>query len=239
MVATPDGSVAAWAGYAICGAARSGSSWFAKALGSTDALGRPADAFNTRFQQRLFGPDYPAGRLEQIGRVLTEGATPNGIYGVKIFPAVLFQMGHQIRWTRHLPNLRFVHWRRRDLLGQAISRVRAEATEQWRSTLDALGEADYDGGAILRALKFTASLDARWEVYFARNGIAPLRLVYEDALEDLQGAVDAVAALMDLDHRPRVDPSRIALEVQRDAETEAWRQRFVADHGDPDRMDEL
>ncbi len=230
---------AARAGYAICGTARSGSSWFAGALDSTGALGHPADAFNTLYQRRVLGAHYPADRAEQIRLVLTEGATENGIYGVKVFPIQLFRMGQQIGWTRHLPNLRFIHWRRRDLLGQALSRHRALQTLQWRSTLEPLGDAVYDGRAIMEALTWAAVQDARWEVFLARNGIAPLRLVYEDVMTDLQGAIDGVSTLMGLDHRPRADSSRIGLEIQRDDETEAWRARFIGEHGNPDAMDEL
>jgi len=76
-------------------------------------------------------------------------------------------------------------------------------------------------------------------VFFARNGIAPLLLVYEDVMADLQGAVDDVSTLMGLDHRPRADSSRIGLKIQRDDETEAWRARFIGEHGNPDAMDEL
>ncbi len=91
--ATDTTARAARAGYAISGTARSGSSWFAGALDSTGALGHPADAFNTLYQRRVLGAHYPADRAEQIRLVLTEGATENGIYGVKVFPIHLFRMG--------------------------------------------------------------------------------------------------------------------------------------------------
>jgi len=158
--ATDTTARAARAGYAICGTARSGSSWFAGALDSTGALGHPADAFNTLYQRRVLGAHYPADRAEQIRLVLTEGATENGIYGVKVFPIHLFRMGQQIGWTRHLPNLRFNHWRRRDLLDQALSRHSALQTLQWRSTLEPLGDAVYDGRATMEALIWAAVQDA-------------------------------------------------------------------------------
>lgn len=226
-------------GYAICSVGRSGSSWFAAMLASTGALGRPAEAFNTPSQRHLVGPDYPADRHAQVRIVLTDLATPNGVYGLKIFPLHLSRLSRTVAWTRALPNLHFVHWRRRDLLGQALSRHRANQTDQWRSTGRAAGTAAYDGEAILAEIRRAALQDARWEVFFARTGIRPLRLVYEDATADPQRAVDAVAALLGLDERPAVDPARVSLAVQRDATTEAWRARFVAEFGDPDTMDEL
>ena len=226
-------------GFAICGTARSGSSWFCKALASTGRLGRPEDAFTTPYQRRLHGPDYPAGRAAQIRRVLTLGATPNGLYGVKVFPPQLARMSQEIAWTRHLPDLRFIHWRRRDLLGQALSLYRASETLQWRSTLEALGEVNYDGAAILDTLKRVARQDARWEVFFARNGLAPLRLVYEDVMADLQGGIDAVATLMELDGPAIVDPALIELGIQRDDTTAAWRRRFLSEFADPNDIEDL
>ena len=221
-------------GYAICGVARSGSSWFCKALASTGKLGRPEDTFSTPYQRRLFGPDYPADRARQIRRVLTLGATRNGVYGVKVFPPQLARLGLEVSWTHDLPGLRFIHWRRRDLLGQALSLYRAFETLQWRSTLEALGEVDYDGAAILETLKRVARQDARWEVYFARNDLVPLRLDYEDAMEDLQAAIDAVAALVGVEGAVAADPARIELAIQRDDTTAAWRDRFLNEFGDPD-----
>lgn len=224
-------------GYAICTTVRSGSTWLAELLASTGQLGRPAEYFSTKFQRRVCSPDYPEGAREQIAHALEHGATPNGVYGLKIYPLQLDGLSRRLNWTEFLPDLRFVHLGRRDLLGQAISRARVSQTLQWRSTLPAAAEPRYDGAAILSAMREIVAQDARWQLFFARNGIAPLRLVYEDALGAPDATVKAVARLVGIEGPAVAAPERIAVAVQRDATTAEWRERFVADFGDRDAMD--
>ena len=90
------------------------------------------------------------------------------------------------------------------LLGQALSLVRARQTLQWRSSQDVAGEPTYDALAINNQLGAIAGQEARWRLYFARNGIVPLRLEYEDLVADPQRAVSAIAALMGLAEAPKV-----------------------------------
>lgn len=224
-------------GYAICTTIRSGSTWLAELLASTGQLGRPAEYFSTKFQRRVLGPDYPDDVRDQVAYALDHGSTPNGIYGFKIYPMQLEGLSTRLDWTRCFPRLRFIHFGRRDLLGQAISRVRVNQTLQWRSTLTASVAPHYDGPAILDEMRNTVAQDARWTLFFARTGIAPLRLVYEEALADVDATVAAVAALVGLDGPVAAAPERIAVAVQRDAINAEWRERFIADYGDRDVVD--
>ncbi len=224
-------------GYAICTTIRSGSTWLAELLASTGQLGRPAEYFSTRFQKRAVSADYPEAVHDQVAYALEHGATPNGVYGFKVYPMQLDGMAARLRWTGWFPDLRFVHLGRRDLLGQAISRTRVNQTLQWRSTLPAAAEPRYDGAAILDAMRETVAQDARWQLFFARNGIAPLRLVYEDALSAADATVAAVARLVGIEGPVSAAPERIAVAVQRDATNAEWRERFVAEFGDRDAMD--
>jgi hypothetical protein len=50
--------------------------------------------------------------------------------------------------------------------------------------------------------------------------------------------VDLVADLVDVEN-PVVDQRRIDLVIQRDAVTEEWEQRFRAENGDPNELDDL
>ncbi|WP_237476863.1 Stf0 family sulfotransferase [Lichenibacterium dinghuense] len=224
-------------GYAICTTIRSGSTWLAELLASTGRLGRPAEYFSTRFQRRVVSPDYPAAFRDQVAYALEHGTTPNGVYALKIYPLQLEALSERLSWTACFPDLRFVHLARRDILGQAISRVRVNQTLQWRSTLEASAEPRYDGAAILAAMREVVAQDARWQLFFARNGLAPLRLVYEDALAAPDAAVAAVARLVGLEGGAEAAPERIGVAVQRDGVNAAWRERFVADYGDRDAMD--
>jgi LPS sulfotransferase NodH len=226
-------------GYVLCTAPRTGSNWIGELCASTGALGYPLEYFNTEARRVLTDPEYPDDRSAQVRWILTRGASPNGVYGLKIFPWQHDLIAPRMRWTEALPDLRFVHLRRRDLLGQALSAVRAEQTGSWRSTSAGTGEPRYDGAAVMASLRMLVNEQARWELFFARNGIEPLRLVYEAAVREPQCCVDRVAELMELPHRPAIAWNRVGLAPQRDALTEEWRQRFRAEFGDLDTIDTL
>jgi trehalose 2-sulfotransferase len=224
-------------GYAICTSGRSGSNLLCQYLSSTGVLGNPLEYFYGSGRRRLEYPAYPDDPSQQIGWILTEGATPNGIYGLKIFPAQVELIEKSIRWTELLPNLRFVLLKRRDILGQALSAVRATQTDQWRSWLPAQGPAVYDGAQIYERLQNVARDYARWDVFFARKAVAPTNIVYEDLLAEPQSAVDQVADLFGLRGQARAAGERIDLAMQRDATTEEWRSRFLAEYSGRNGMD--
>jgi LPS sulfotransferase NodH len=137
-----------------------------------------------------------------------------------------------------LPNLHFVYLSRDDLLGQAISWARALQSEQYRSTQPAKQAAVYDADLIRSQLMTIVRERAQWEAFFARTGIKPLRIVYERFLEDRSSYVDLVAKLVDIES-PVVDQRRVDLAIQRDTVTEEWAQRFRAENGDPNVLDDL
>jgi LPS sulfotransferase NodH len=224
-------------GYAICTQPRSGSNLFCQYLSSTDRLGYPLEYFNGTARRALGIPDYRDDPHWQIEFILGRAATRNGIYAVKLFAHQHDIVSPTIRWTQCLPGLKFVYHERRDLLGQALSWVRSTQTNQYRSTMLVRGEPFYDGAAIRERLMMIARERARWEAFFARTGIVPLRTAYEDLVADPGREVDRVAALLSLPEPVAIDPARVDLAVQRDALTEEWRTRFHRDHGDPGDLD--
>jgi LPS sulfotransferase NodH len=226
-------------GYAICTSGRSGSNLLCQYLSSTGMLGIPLEYFNGSGRRLLGYPEYPDEPSRQINWILTAGATPNGIYGLKAFPAQIEQIEKSIRWTELLPGLKFVLLKRRDILGQALSAVRALQTERWRASMPARGPARYDGARIYERLQFAARDYAWWNIFFARQAIVPTIIVYEDLLRDPQAAVDQVADLFGLRGYARVASERIDLTMQRDATTEEWRTRFLAEYRDRDALDLL
>ena len=224
-------------GYAICTEPRSGSNLLCQYLSSTDQLGYPLEYFNGP-GRRAFGlPDFPDAPELQIDAILRVGATPNGVYAVKLFASQFATFSRRVRWIDGLPNLHFVYLRRDDLLGQAISWARAIQTGQYRSTQPAERVAAYDADLIRSQLMAIVRERAQWEAFFARTGIKPLRISYERFLEDRASHVDLVAELVDVEN-PVVDHRKIDLVIQRDAGTEEWAQRFRAESGDPNVLDD-
>lgn len=226
-------------GYAICTIPRSGSNFVGQVLASTEMLGRPLEYFNGPGRRHFEDPTYPDDPEQQVGRILSDGATPNGIYALKLFPFQLDAVQDKISWSSMLPQLRFVHLVRRDLLGQAVSWSRAIQTTQYRHNQVPQASPDYDASHILKCLHDIARLNARWEVYFATNGISPLKLVYEDILADPQRGAEDVALLFGLPSPPLVDMTKITLQRQSDDLSDQWRRRFLADAGNRDKISDL
>lgn len=224
-------------GYAVCTQPRSGSNLLCEYLASTDQLGYPLEYFNGSARRALGIPDFPDDPHQQIDFVLRRAATTNGIYALKLFPHQHDSISASLRWTELLPNLRFVYLERRDLLAQAISWAKALQTSQYRSTQVPQCVPIYDGHAILDRLLAIVRERARWEIFFARTGILPLRIVYEEFVDDPLRHVNRIAEFMDIREQTVVDPSRVSLTIQRNTLSDAWRQQFLAEFGDPNRID--
>ncbi|HXH21580.1 MAG TPA: Stf0 family sulfotransferase [Dehalococcoidia bacterium] len=216
-------------GYAICTAPRSGSNWLCQLLTSTGVLGRPLEYFNGPARRELDDPSFPDDPRQQLDRVFTQGATANGVYGLKLFAQQRRQIEPTVDLLRDLPNVSFVFLRRRDVLGQAISWAKALQTLRYRSTQPQRGQAAYSFDAIAERLRSLDQEYADWAAYFGRHPIRPLEVYYEDMLVAPQSVVDKIAKLVGVNESAIVRPTLIDLEVQRDEATEEWRRRFFAD----------
>jgi LPS sulfotransferase NodH len=99
------------------------------------------------------------------------------------------------------------------------------------------GKPFYDSAWILDEIHRSALGQARWAAFFARCGLSPLLLSYEEIAADPQRAADAVARLIDLEEPATVDPRQIHTKVQRDSTSSEWRARFLAEAHDPTWLD--
>ena len=219
-------------GYMICTTPRSGSNYLCQLLASTGQLGNPREYFNTAGRRKNSDPKYPKNPRAQIDIIRSEGATSNGVYSVKVMPVQYDRVTRKVGLLHEMPNLKFVQLRRRDLLGQAISLARVEQTGQFMASHRARGTPVYDVQGIRDGIRAVRARESSWDRAMRELGVQPLILEYEDVMRDPQAAVDQVAALMGLASSPPIDPAQILVTVQRDRETEAWRQRFLAETGD-------
>lgn len=224
-------------GYAICTSPRTGSNFLCEVLLSTGVLGRPREYFNANGRRFHDDPNYPDDPVEQFGRILTMGATPNGVYGLKVFPDQHDLVAKTCAWTKLLPNLKFITLERRDVLGQALSWARAAQTGQYRSSVPVLKPAIYDGALIHKFIYEAIKDRARWSVFFARTGLEPLPVFYEDVVANPQAEVDRIAGFVGHCGPATVRPHMVEARIQRDALMDEWRGRFRAERGEPDFID--
>lgn len=218
-------------GYVICSEHRSGSTLLCQLLASTGQLGQPGEFFS----DPLFGFRIERDR-SLLEKVVKEATSANGVFGLKVF-SQQFDTTSKAGWAARLPNLRFVHLERRDLLGQAISLVQALQTGRFLASQPGRSEPRYDRRLIARHIARIAESHARWRSYFARNGIQPLWLIYEEVVADPQRAVSAIAAHIGLEGEITVDCSSVNVTVQRGAISDEWRARFIAEAGNLNYLD--
>lgn len=215
-------------GYGVMTYARCGATWLAQLAGSTGMLGRPEDWFNGKGYRDRGVADYPLDREGQIARMRTQGASANGIYGIKL-SAVRCDELRGFDWAGEIGPLAWIHLTRADRLGRAISDVRAQQTGQYRSTSVATAEPRYDSAMIRAALAQQAADEARVRQFFALSGIMPLELTYEALRADPGGVLGLIATHLGLEERPVADAAQVTLAVQGDDLNEAWRARFLAE----------
>ena len=217
-------------GYVIFAEHRSGSTLLCEMLLSTGSLGCPDEVFrNNELSVDIEkNPDLFSEILESV-------TTRNGIYGLKVF-SNQFDITMKTKWLESLENPVFIYLERRDILAQAISFVKAIQTNQYFSTQAVEGRVRYDAKLIASNLARIADAGARWRRYFARNGISPIWLVYEEMIEDPDRAVAQIAKALGVEC-PILRPERLSLSIQRDELNAEWRRRFVEEKGDRSYLD--
>jgi LPS sulfotransferase NodH len=232
-----DPALKAERGFLICTTPRSGSTYLCDLLRATGKLGKPHEFFSAWMMQRLGRPHRYGPVAEHLELIRTHGCTANGIFGSKVFrynlgvlsPAkVLAAMGN--------PAILFLE--RMDLVGQAISFSRSAVTRAFRA-----GEADartpeYDPVLIRGYLELLIRENAAWRLWFARQGITPLLVTYEDLVANPQRVIDGIALKLGVAGPVAIHPAALKVRIQRDELNAQWRERFLAsEQGVPDIVD--
>ena len=236
--------------YFICCSERTGSTLLGNALISTGMAGRPRSYFNRvahynpRFQ-KLLGDAKDDDRY--LDRVMVAATTPNKVFGGKVHWEHLLNLLAKVdraspperaalspldRLQAHFPDLRFVWLTRRNAVARAISHYRVTKTNRWQIdarwvTDDAGGEGEpgFDFDEIDAFVRKGEVEDARWRQFFAEQDIAPLELVYEEMIEDLESAVRCVLVFLGLpaDKIALAPPN---LRRQADDRSREWEARY-------------
>lgn len=222
--------------YVVMTYARSGGTFFAQLVGSTACLGRPEDWFNgTGYRNRGLS-DYPLDRPGQLDMVRSRGTSGNGITGLKLSPMRIDDL-EGFDWFGALQPKLFVHLVRRDRLGRAISDIIAQQTKQYRSTSPVQGQPRYDRKLILNSLTQQAIDEGRAQLYFAMHGIEPLEITYEELCEDPEAMVQRLADALGVAGPAQFRHDLVELKIQRGEVNQAWRDRFLAESGGPELIE--
>ncbi|MCC7273756.1 MAG: hypothetical protein IT561_13885 [Alphaproteobacteria bacterium] len=224
--------------YVVAATPRSGSTLLAELLRSTGVLGVPGEYLHTgdyvpRLGRRLgFGRDGgPIDIDRYLPEVVRRRTSPGGRFGIKIH-------FRHLQPALRLPIVRamlrasdFVHIRRRDRLGQAISYAVALDSGEWSRLSGEAAEVGedrpYDDARLRRIMSDLGAEEDGWQQFYEANGIEPALIWYEDL------TVDPVSALAPLLRHLGVPdavpmPDRVAIARQSDPRKKLWRARTLA-----------
>lgn len=195
-------------GYIICGTPRTGSTLLCKLLADTGTTGDP-HSFYRRQDVSEWAQDWglPArntmGELEfqlaYLNAAIGAGKGDTEIFGLRLMrenldelSAILDRIFPELasdkeRFEKVFGRVLYIHLSRENKLAQAVSLVKARQTGLWHiapdgTEIERVGparEPHYDFARIKDEVEELEAYDAAWNIWFAQQGIAPLRIGYE------------------------------------------------------------
>jgi LPS sulfotransferase NodH len=237
--------------YIIASTPRTGSNLLCGLLRGTGLAGAPLEYFNPGHMrsllERLDSPT-PAERLRRWRRRNTKGwtwlgiegwgereiqhyvrlvqrrrTTPNGVFGTKAHhrqvERVFLERGFAPEDFLEAPP--YVHLTRRDPLAQAISWLKARQSWSWQRAGDA-SKTRFDFDLLHERLERIRRQEDGWKRYFAERGIEPLRLVYEEMVEDLDGSIRRALDWFGVDAPPDLKVPAPTTRKLADEESRRW-----------------
>jgi LPS sulfotransferase NodH len=203
--------------YLICATPRTGSSLLCGLLESTGVAGHPESYFRQpdepAWAARWGIVSQPGGTFryaDYLHAARAAGTTENGVFGARIMWGTLDELVAKLAEVypgrtgsdaellrRAFDRTRYLYLRRSDVIAQAVSWLRAEQTGIWfEQLLEPAGTAGrgsrYDFDHVHKLVRLIGEHHSAWQEWFARSGIQPYRIVYEELAADPVGVVRGV-----------------------------------------------
>ena len=229
--------------YLVCGTPRSGSTLLCEVLENTGLAGRPEEYFlpkNEQDWQELWGTST---YKEYLAEVFKRATTFNGVFGAKLMWYDLNPLVSKVRQISNykgssasdlmmtvFPNLHYIWIKRRDKVRQAISHARARQTNIWAIRTEAAPLPKNKPVFSFEQIDFMVhELEAQevaWQKYFAKNGIQPFVVLYEDLELRYKEVAIQILKYLSITGAENVDFLPMRLRKQADEESEQWVQRY-------------
>ena len=225
--------------YLLASVPRGGSTWFSHQLWASGCLGAPLEYCN-------FEPGGPGGwasadpaaQAKIWRRSLAGRTSPNGVYGLKVFPTMLHQLQGenpallaevmQVMAGPDSPR-KLVRLRRRDRDAHAISYARASLSGIWRQEQEGspgAAEPEFSAIAVDRCRRGIDQQEAAWDAMCADLGIDALVVWFEDAMADPPRAVAMVCEYLGVAHDPVVTVPVPEIKQQAREGAREWARRL-------------
>lgn len=177
-------------------------------------------------------------------RILSEGRTPNGVWGGKLMfdqTPLLIQRWEGLRERDTsggdtlaaaiadvLGDVALIKVTRTDVVAQAVSFWRAVQTRVWRGRGDPARDAaaEYSAAGIAHLVGILRAQETGWRRWFDETGVRPFEVDFDALTADVPAVLRAVSTHLGLD--PDLAPPP-ALERQSDARSDDWADRYRED----------
>ena len=210
----------------ICFTQRSGSTRLGELLASTGKLPNSRGDFSWRGVVNR-SEKRGINSLEEYADHLIKAQSEHGVFVCKTSAPQLSLLTRKNLIPRVFATPRFIHLRRRDLLGQAISFGIATQTGYWNTRKGhAAPEPQYHPTVIANRIRSITAANAWFQEYFAIFGLPVFDVVYEDLIADEAGTISAITEWLGLGPS-QVDLGKTNLQPQRNALNTEWRKRFT------------
>ena len=245
--------------YIICGTPRTGSTLLCDLLTSTKRTGAPhsfyrrqnilewAEEWNLPAPGKMSDLDF---KLAYLNAAIATGRGGTEIFGLRLMrenldelSAILDQIhpglaSDKARFEKAFGRTLYLHLSREDKLAQAISLVKAEQTGLWHvapdgTEIERVGspqEAVYDFHRIKRELAELEAYEDAWNIWFAAQGITPLRIGYERLSSDPAATLVSICEALGV-RAPNVEDVRPGVAKLADATSRDWMRRYRLEAG--------
>lgn len=212
----------------ICFTQRSGSTRLGELLASTGKLPASKGDFSWR-GVRNRSEKRGISSLEEYCGYLIKTQSEHGVFVCKTSAPQLALLTKRNLVPRVFATPRFIHLRRRDLLGQAISFSIAAQTSQWSTRrAQTAKEPEYHPKVIANRMRSITQANAWFQDYFAVFGFPVYELAYEDLIADEPGTISKITEWLGLGPS-QIDLEKTNLQPQRNALNAEWRKQFLSE----------
>lgn len=184
--------------YIICFTERCGSTMLCSLIKKTNCLGIPDEYINPRGVAQMYLQKYPAKDIFQYFDLLRRNQVTNDVFGMKTsFYDINFLLERGIVGELLSP-VKFIYMTRHNVIQQAISSYRARNSNMWhiyknQSISFEQPVIEYNELEILSHVESRLKERLQWENFFTLYSINPLRITYEDVLENPQKVLQKIA----------------------------------------------
>ncbi len=240
--------------YIVCSTGRSGSTLLCRTLEHLKCCGNPEEYFHHKRIKGLKLKDNPENFINYCNKILQEGLTSNGVFGIKLH---YWQMYDLIKMAKGsglfkekedlnilnaiFPDLKFIYIKREDIIAQAVSTTIALQTGVWQ-----VRNENQNQEGIKTQTKSTSNKsfikfqplkiysweekfkdqNQRWLRFFEENNIKYYPLTYEILINSFETEIENIINFLDIEQ----NLIHNKIEKQNKRQSNEINQRFIRNY---------